>query len=164
MAAPAGTMPPMAPPGMYGAPMAPKRPIGVTILAVLTIIFGLLGLLGGILLVIVFAAAATVLPAEHQGVAGILLALAAFVTILSLVALISGVGVLRLRAWRWWAPDFARRPTRSGEFPRYRGPDPGRFARIRRGRPPDARAEGRGCPRLTASRSGRFSTVAAMRL
>jgi len=102
MAAPAGTMPPMAPPGMYGAPMAPKRPIGVTILAVLTIIFGILGLLGGILLVIVFAAAATMLPAEFQEVAGILLALAALVTILSLVAIISGVGLLRLRSWAWW--------------------------------------------------------------
>ena len=103
MAAPAGTMPPpMGPPGMYGPPMAPKRPVGVTILAVLTIIFGILGLVGGILLVIVFAAAATMLPAAYQGVAGILLALAALVTILSLVAIISGVGLLRLRSWAWW--------------------------------------------------------------
>src|SRR2546427_5349110 len=102
MAAPAGTMPPMAPPGMYGAPMAPKRPIGVTILAVLTIIFGILGLLVGILAVILFAAAATLLPAEFQGVAGILLALAALATILSLVAIISGVGLLRLRWWARW--------------------------------------------------------------
>ena len=103
MAAPAGTMPPpMAPPGMYGAPMAPKRPVGVTILAVLTIIFGVIGLLVGILAVILFAAAATMLPAQYQGIAGILLALAALATILSLVAIISGVGLLRLRSWAWW--------------------------------------------------------------
>ena len=103
MAAPAGTMPPpMAPPGMYGAPMAPKRPIGVTILAVLTILFGILGLLGGILLVILAGAAATVLPAEYQAIAGILLALGALLAIVSLIGIISGVGLLRLRSWAWW--------------------------------------------------------------
>jgi len=102
MAAPAGTMPPMAPPGMYGAPMAPKRPIGVTILAVLTIIFGLLGLLAGILLVIVGAAGATVLPAEYQAIAVILLALGALLAIFSLLGIIAGVGLFRLRAWAWW--------------------------------------------------------------
>ena len=102
MAAPAGTMPPMAPPGMYGAPMAPKRPIGVTILAVLTIIFGLLGLLAGILLVIVGAAGATVLPAQYQAIAVILLALGALLAIFSLLGIIAGVGLFRLRAWAWW--------------------------------------------------------------
>ena len=103
MAAPAGTMPPpMAPPGMYGAPMAPKRPIGVTILAVLTIIFGLLGLLAGILLVIVGAAGATVLPAQYQAIAVILLALGALLAIFSLLGIIAGVGLFRMRAWAWW--------------------------------------------------------------
>ena len=82
--------------------MAPKRPIGVTILAVLTIIFGLLGLLAGILLVIVGAAGATVLPAEYQAIAVILLALGALLAIFSLLGIIAGVGLFRLRAWAWW--------------------------------------------------------------
>lgn len=87
---------------MYGTPPTAKRPLGVTILAVLTILFGVIGLLGGILLVLVFAAAAALLPAEVQGIAGLLLALAALVTLISLVGIIAGVGLLRLRGWAWW--------------------------------------------------------------
>ena len=55
-----------------------------------------------ILLVIVFAAAATLLPAQFQGIAGLLLAIAALVTILSLIAIVAGIGLLRLRKWAWW--------------------------------------------------------------
>lgn len=100
-APPAGTMPSMPPPGGY-APAPAKRPLGVTILAVLTIIFGLIGFLGGILLVVVFAAAASLIPAEYQAVAALLLALGALVTVISLLAMIAGVGLLRLRGWAWW--------------------------------------------------------------
>jgi hypothetical protein len=99
----ARTMPPaMPPPGAYAPQMPQKRPLGVTILAVLTIIFGLLGFLGGILLVVLFAAASTMLAAEFQAAAGLLLGLAALLTIVSLVSMIAGVGLLRLRSWAWW--------------------------------------------------------------
>src|SRR2546428_11630971 len=95
-----GGMPPPAP-GYMGQPprMPAKRPVGVTILGLLTILFGVIGFLGGILLIIVFAAAAALLPAQFQGIAGLLLAIAALVTILSLNAIVAGIGLLRLQKW-----------------------------------------------------------------
>src|SRR2546428_12515869 len=97
-----GGMPPPAP-GYMGQPppMPAKRPIGVTILGILTILFGVLGILVGLVLLLV-AAVATALPLAVQAYAGLLLGLAALVTIISIIAIVAGGGLLRLRKWAWW--------------------------------------------------------------
>ena len=96
-----GGMPPPAP-GWGPPPAAPmKRPVGVTILAVLTILFGVLGLLGGLLLLVGAALIATVFP-QYAGVVGLIVAFAAILTLVSIISIVAGVGLLRLRKWAWW--------------------------------------------------------------
>ena len=91
-----------APPPMYAQPpMQPKRPIGVAILAILTILFGVIGLIGG-LLVLVAAGLIGVVAPELAGFAGLFLILGILLTIFSLLGIVSGVGLWRLRPWAWW--------------------------------------------------------------
>ena len=104
-AIPLATAPPAAapaPPPMYAPPpMKPSRPIGVAILAILTILFGIIGLIGGLLVLLASGLIATIAP-EFAGVVGLILILGVLVTLFSLLAIVSGVGLWRLRPWAWW--------------------------------------------------------------
>ena len=73
------------------------RPIGVTILAVLSILAGILFLIFGPLALIASAVAG--LTPERVL---LLQALGAFMVVLGLVYLVSAVGLLRLTVWGWW--------------------------------------------------------------
>ena len=73
------------------------RPIGVTILAVLAILAGILFLIGGSLGLLA-AAVAGLTPEEVQQ----LQAFGAFALVLGPLAIVSGVGLLRLTVWGWW--------------------------------------------------------------
>ncbi len=73
------------------------RPIGVTILAVLSIIAGILFLIAGSAGLLVTAVAGLT-PEEVQ----LLQAFGAFAVVLGILAFVSGVGLLRLAVWGWW--------------------------------------------------------------
>ena len=94
-----GTMPPppMAPPGAY-AP-ATQRPIGVTIIAILSFLAGLVGIAGGLGLMALGAiaggAGAGVLGALTAVVGGVLL-------LIGLITLAVAIGLWRMRTWAWW--------------------------------------------------------------
>jgi len=81
--------------------MPPKRPIGVTILAVLGILFGIIALFGGIVLLGAAALIAAVAP-QYAGYAGLFVALGAIVLLTGILAIVASVGLLRLRMWAWW--------------------------------------------------------------
>ena len=100
-AAPPAYGPPGAPPGYGPPPMPPKRPIGVTILAVLGILFGIIALFGGIVLLGAAALIAAVAP-QYAGYAGLFVALGAIVLLTGILAIVASVGLLRLRMWAWW--------------------------------------------------------------
>jgi len=94
MAPPAAPPPPMyAPP-----PMKPSRPIGVAILAILTILFGIIGLVGGLLVLLGGALLATIAPEFGS----LFLIIGGLLALFSLLAIVSGVGLWRLRPWAWW--------------------------------------------------------------
>ena len=76
----------------YSAPSG-DRPLGVTILAVLEIVVGALGLFGGIMLLMVGA----VIP--FLGAFAAILGL--IVTFLALIDLIVGWGLWTLKSWAW---------------------------------------------------------------
>ncbi|MEE9182704.1 MAG: hypothetical protein V3U33_09080 [candidate division NC10 bacterium] len=73
------------------------RPIGVTILAVLAILAGILFLIVGSLGLLA-AAVAGLTPEEVQA----LQAFGALGVVLGPLAIVSGVGLLRLTVWGWW--------------------------------------------------------------
>ena len=94
-----GTMPPpMAPPGAY-APGRPQRPIGVTIIAILSFLAGLVEILGGLALMalggIGAVAGAGIFGALAAVVGGVLL-------LLGIVTIIVAIGLWRMRSWAWW--------------------------------------------------------------
>ncbi len=100
MASPApGTMPPpMPPPGGY-APAPPRRPIGVTIIAILSFLAGLAEIVGGLGLMalgaIVGGAGAGVFGALTAVIGGVLL-------LIGLITLGVAIGLWRMRSWAWW--------------------------------------------------------------
>ena len=73
----------------------PRRPIGVTILAILVILAGLFAVLVTLLLVL---AAVLLIPA--WGLLPVIVTGIAF--LLAVLLLASGFGLLRLRPWAWW--------------------------------------------------------------
>ena len=91
-------VPPAYPP--YPPPVPRSRPIGVTILAVLTILLGVLLLLAGIVLLLA--------PLVLVGVGFPLafgLAASVFggiVFVFGVIWIAVGVGLLNLRSWAWW--------------------------------------------------------------
>jgi lysylphosphatidylglycerol synthetase-like protein (DUF2156 family) len=87
-------MPPMAAPR--------KTPIGVIILGVLTILSGLALLgVGAILVIAAFFAGAA--GGAVGGLIGAILGIVGAVfVIFGLIAILSGVGLIRLRPWAWW--------------------------------------------------------------
>jgi len=90
-------------PGSYQAgPYAPSapRPIGVTLLAVLTILLGILIVLVGVLfLVAPLILVGVGLPLGFGLAAGVI---GAIVLVFGLIWIGVGVGLLHLRGWAWW--------------------------------------------------------------
>lgn len=102
-APPAGTMPPpMTQPGGY-APMLPKRPIGVTIISILSFLAGLAEIGGGFLLIGVAALVGTTPdPAIYGPFAAILGIVGGVLLLLGIVTLAVAIGLWRMRSWAWW--------------------------------------------------------------
>ncbi len=73
------------------------RPIGVTILAILAILAGILFLILGAAGLLVTAVAGLT-PEEVQ----LLRAVGALGVVLGIVYLVGGIGLLRLTVWGWW--------------------------------------------------------------
>ena len=101
-AIPLETAPPPAapaPPPAYMTPTRPTRPGGVAILAIITVILGILTFFGGLALIGIGTVGAIFniqLPAAFTIGIGVL------ATLLGLVAIAAGFGLWRLRRWAWW--------------------------------------------------------------
>lgn len=111
MAMPAPQAPPMGPPPMWtapGMPMRKQRPLGVAILAVLTILFGIGGILIGLGLIALAAlGAAALATAVAAGqipawIVGVLAVIGVVVLFFGLIGIASGLGLWRMRPWAWW--------------------------------------------------------------
>ena len=76
-----------------------RRPLGVTIIAVLDIIVGLIALIGGILGFLGLGLAGGRLPTVIDAIGSVVLVIA---IILGLVALFVGWGLWTLRPWAFW--------------------------------------------------------------
>jgi hypothetical protein len=81
--------------------MPPKRPIGVTILAVLGILFGIIALIAGVALLGIGALIATLAP-QLAGYAGLFVAIGALILLTGILAIVGAIGLLKLRMWAWW--------------------------------------------------------------
>ncbi|MGQ0798390.1 MAG: hypothetical protein ACT4OI_11095 [Methanobacteriota archaeon] len=102
MAVPLPPGAPMPPPmaAYYPAPMPVRRPIGVTILGVLTIVVGVLVVFGGIIALL--AALALLALPGGLGISSLLAVLAVLVLLFGLLWILAGFGLLRLKRWAWW--------------------------------------------------------------
>ena len=79
--------------------MRRQRPTGVTIIAVLAIIVGILSLLGGLLVV----AASAFVGAIASPVGGaVLVALGSFLVLIGLIFLVAAYGFWKGTKWGWW--------------------------------------------------------------
>jgi hypothetical protein len=85
----------------------PKRPTGVTVLAILDILGGIVGLAAGALFIGIAALASSNLAAQYpalggiSGIASILYALGALALVLGLVSIVVAVGFLGGKGWAW---------------------------------------------------------------
>lgn len=87
------------PPAAYYAPPPPRRPIGIAILAVLVVLFGVLTLLVGLLALL----GAAVLGAVGLGPLGVFAALfGGLILLFGIIGIVAGLGLWRLRGWAWW--------------------------------------------------------------
>jgi len=86
------------PPGYYQAPR-PSRPIGVSILAILVVLGGVLFLLSGIA-ILLFSAAFALGGLGIFGLAGSILG--GIVFIFGIIWIAVGLGLWNLRGWAWW--------------------------------------------------------------
>ncbi|HLB67915.1 MAG TPA: hypothetical protein VJN63_05570 [Thermoplasmata archaeon] len=86
------------PPGYYQAPR-PSRPIGVSILAILVVLGGVLFLLSGIA-ILLFSAAFALGGLGIFGLAGSILG--GIVLIFGIIWIAVGLGLWNLRGWAWW--------------------------------------------------------------
>src|SRR5437764_5580045 len=78
----------------------PSRPVGITILAVLEILMGIVGLLAS-LVIIGFSALFATLPTVGPLVGAIGLVIGGVVLFFSIIWLATGVGFLHGRGWSW---------------------------------------------------------------
>lgn len=79
--------------------MRRRRPVGVTILAILTILFGILVVIGGIAVMgiaVVGGIFGTAFPAAQAFLYG------GLAVALGIVALIGGAGLWGVKRWAWW--------------------------------------------------------------
>lgn len=94
---------PPPPPGYYyppGAYAPPSRPIGVAILAILTVLVGVLILLAAILVLVAPAFIIGFgLPIEFGIAVGVV---GGILLIIALLWIAVGMGLWRLRGWAWW--------------------------------------------------------------
>jgi hypothetical protein len=81
-------------------PVAQPRPIGVTILGVLTILVGIFVLLVGVLALL--AAIAFYAVPGGLGFGTLFAVLAVLVILFGLLWVLAGFGLLKLRPWAWW--------------------------------------------------------------
>jgi len=89
------------PPYPYPPPSPPpSRPIGVTILAILTILIGILIVVAGIVLVIGLIALVGIGFPPVFGIAGTVLG--GILLLFGLLWIGVGLGLLHLRSWAWW--------------------------------------------------------------
>src|SRR5690348_10910892 len=85
----------------------PKRPTGVTVLAILDILGGLAGLGAGALLIGIAALASSSLANQYpgisaiSGIASILYALGALALVIGLLSIIVAIGFLGGKGWAW---------------------------------------------------------------
>jgi hypothetical protein len=85
----------------------PKRPTGVTVLAILDILGGIVGLAAGALFIGIAALASSSLAAQYpalgsiSGIASILYALGALALILGIISIVVAIGFLGGRGWAW---------------------------------------------------------------
>jgi len=79
-------------------PMPRTRPLGVTILAILTILVGIGLLLLGLLVIAVSTFITIFAPMFGLP----LVAIGALVLLVGILMLVSGFGLLKLRMWAWW--------------------------------------------------------------
>src|SRR2546426_2530084 len=100
---PSGERPVASPPPGYSPPgpsPPPSRPIGVTLLAVLTILLGVLIVgLGLLFIVAPLILVGVGLPLAFGLAAGVI---GAIVLVFGLIWIGVGVGLLHLRGWAWW--------------------------------------------------------------
>lgn len=101
MSAPSAGMPPPMPPPAGYMPMPAKRPIGVTIIAILSFLAGLLEVFGGLALLAVagLGAAAGAGMGMLAAFAGIL---GGVLLLVGLITLAVAIGLWRMRSWAWW--------------------------------------------------------------
>ncbi len=78
-------------------PMPRSRPLGVTILAVLTILLGILIFFLGLALTVLAGVFTFFVPLFGLGIVVGLLVL-----LVGVLMIVSGMGLLRLRMWAWW--------------------------------------------------------------
>jgi hypothetical protein len=85
----------------------PKRPTGVTVLAILDILGGIVGLAAGALFIGIAALASSSLAAQYpalgsiSGIASILYALGALALILGIISIVVAIGFLGGKGWAW---------------------------------------------------------------
>lgn len=87
----------MPPPG-YAPPPMPSRPLGVTILAILSILLGI-GLLFLGLIITAFGGLAAIVAGP---MGGLVLVFGLLFFIVGLLLIAAGIGLLKLRPWAWW--------------------------------------------------------------
>lgn len=102
MVSPAPSGAPMPPPMFvyFPQPMPVRRPIGVTILGILAILFGIFVLATGILTVL-GALVILALPGG-LGFGTLTIVIGVLVLLFGILWLLAGFGLLRLRTWAWW--------------------------------------------------------------
>ena len=79
-------------------PMPRTRPLGVTILAILTILVGIGLFLLGILVVAVSSFLTLLAPVFGLPI----LAIGVLILVVGILMIVSGSGLLKLRMWAWW--------------------------------------------------------------
>ena len=106
MSMPQPQMPSTAPPPGWAPPpmmMPKKRPLGVSILAILTMLFGVLTIVVGLGLLALAALGSAFIPAGLPGfISGLLAVFGAVLILFGLIAIAAGIGLWRLRSWAWW--------------------------------------------------------------
>ncbi|MFQ5907644.1 MAG: hypothetical protein ACE5JE_02275 [Thermoplasmata archaeon] len=78
------------------------RPLGVTILAILTLFAAFVLLVGGLLSLL-----ATAIPGLALGEVQLIQALGGVMIVLGILYLVGGVGLIRVTLWGWWVAVIA---------------------------------------------------------
>jgi lysylphosphatidylglycerol synthetase-like protein (DUF2156 family) len=82
--------------------MPRQRPIGVTILAILSFLGGLFEIFAGLGMMALAAISGTIDPAVFGPLAAFMGIIGILLLILGLVTMVVAIGLWRMRAWAWW--------------------------------------------------------------